>query len=172
MLVEHVLLVIFHHPFSQNGAAAAYDSGDALGGEWNILHQHSGVDGHIIHTLLRLLFDDFEHHAGREIFHAAHTSERFVNRHGANRDWRGVDDGLTNTRDVAAGGKIHHGIAAVLHRILELGKFLVDLRRHRGVPDVGVDFASAGHPYAHRLEVDVVDIGRNDHAPARHLRPD
>jgi hypothetical protein len=28
-----------------------------------MLAQHAGVDGHVIHTLLGLLFDDFEHQA-------------------------------------------------------------------------------------------------------------
>ena len=63
MLVEHVLLVVLHHPLGQNGAAAAHDAGDALGGQRNVLHQHAGVDGHVVHALLGLLFDHFQHHA-------------------------------------------------------------------------------------------------------------
>ena len=44
-----------------------------LGGQRNVLHQHAGVDGHVIHALLGLLFDDFEHHLAVEVFHAAHA---------------------------------------------------------------------------------------------------
>ena len=62
VLVEQVLLVILDHPFGQDRAAAADDAGDALGGERNVLHQHAGVDGHVIHALLGLLFDHFQHH--------------------------------------------------------------------------------------------------------------
>jgi len=32
------------------------------------LHQHAGVDGHVVHALLGLLFDDFEHHLLVEVF--------------------------------------------------------------------------------------------------------
>ena len=61
-LVEHVLLVVLHHPLGQDGAAAADDAGDALGGERDVLHQHAGVDGHVVHALLGLLLDHFQHH--------------------------------------------------------------------------------------------------------------
>jgi hypothetical protein len=63
-LVEEILLVVVGHPLRQNRAAAAYDSGDALRDHGHILNEHAGVDGHVIHALLRLLFDHFEHHAG------------------------------------------------------------------------------------------------------------
>ena len=33
--------------------------------ERNVLHQHAGVDGHVIDALLGLLFDDFEHERWR-----------------------------------------------------------------------------------------------------------
>ena len=82
-LVEHVLLVVLHHPLGQDGAAAADDAGDAAGGERNVLHQHAGVDGHIVHALLGLLFDHFEHHLAGQVLHAAHARERFVDGHGA-----------------------------------------------------------------------------------------
>jgi hypothetical protein len=45
----------------EDGAAAADDSGDALGNHRQILDQHAGVDGHVVDALRGLLFDDFEH---------------------------------------------------------------------------------------------------------------
>jgi hypothetical protein len=71
--------------------------------------------------------------------------------------------------DVAAGGKIHHGVGAELHRVLQLVELFVDIRRGGGVADVGVDLALRRHADAHRLQVRVVDVGGDDHAPARHF---
>ena len=60
-LVQEVLLVVLHHPLGQDRAAAADDAGDALRGQRDVLDQHAGVDGHVIHALLGLLLDHFEH---------------------------------------------------------------------------------------------------------------
>ena len=54
-------------------------------GQRNVLHQHAGVDGHVIHALLGLLLDHFQHHVDVQVFHAAHARQRFVDRHGADR---------------------------------------------------------------------------------------
>ncbi len=87
VLVQEILLVILHHPLGQNRAAAADDAGDALGGERNVLHQHAGVDGHVIHALLGLLLDHFQHHVDVQVFHAANAPQRFIDRHRARSGW-------------------------------------------------------------------------------------
>ena len=76
---------------------------------------------------------------------------------------------LRMARNVAAGGEIHHRIGAVLHRVAQLLEFLVDVGGDGGIADVGVDLALGGDADAHRLQVGVVDVGRNDHAAARHF---
>ncbi len=68
--------------------------------------------------------------------------------------------------------QIHHSIGAVLHRIAQLLKFFFDIRSGGGVADVRVDLAARCHPDAHRLEVGVPDVGRNDHPAARHFVAD
>ncbi len=118
VLVEQILPVILHHPLGQNRAAAAHDAGNALRRQRHVLHQHAGVDRHVIHALLGLLFDHFQHHVDVEIFHAPHARERFIDRHRADRHGRMRDDGLADLRDIAAGRKIHHGIGAELHRVV------------------------------------------------------
>ena len=128
-LVEHVLLVVLDHPFGQNGAAAAHDSGDAPGGQRNVLHQHARVDGHIVHALLGLLLDHFQHHLPAEIFHAPHARQRLIDRHRPDGHRRSADDGLADGRDVAAGRKVHHRIGAIFHRIAQLLQFVVDIRQ-------------------------------------------
>ncbi len=79
-----------------------------FGGQRNVLHQHAGVDGHVIDALLGLLLDHFEHHVDVQVFHPPHARQRFINRHRADRHRRFVDDGFADARDVAAGRKIHH----------------------------------------------------------------
>ena len=51
-------------------AAAADDAGDAPGGHRDVLHQRTGVDGHVIDALLGLLLNDFQQHLPAEVFHA------------------------------------------------------------------------------------------------------
>src|SRR5882762_8026213 len=138
-LVEHILLVVFHHPFGQDGSTAADDSGNALGGERYVLHQDAAMDGHVVNALLGLFLDDLEHDGCGEVLHATHARERFINRHSANGNWRGVDDGLPYPRNVAAGGQIHHRVGSVLDGVLEFLELPIDVRRDGGVADVGVD---------------------------------
>ena len=56
--------MVMSHPLGKNRAAAADDSGDALRNHGHILNEHARVNGHVIHALLRLLFDHLQHHAG------------------------------------------------------------------------------------------------------------
>ena len=103
----------------------------------------------------------------RQIFGALHARERFVNRHGADRHRRGVDDRLANGGDVAAGRKVHHRVRAVVHRVVQLFQLFVDVRGGRGIADVRVDLAVERDADAHGLEVAMVDVGGNDGAAAR-----
>ena len=164
--------MVLHHPLGQDGAAAADDAGDAARGQRDVLHQHAGVNGHVVDALLGLFLDDFEHQRGAEILEAAHAGECFVNGHGSDGHGRVVDDGLADARDVAAGGEIHDRIGAVLHRVAQLFEFLIDVGGDRGVADVGVDFALGGDPDGHGFEVGVAEVGGDDHAAARHLGAD
>ena len=165
--VEKVLLVVVRHPLGQNRAAAAYDAGDALGNHRQILDQYAGVDGHVVHALLGLFLDDFEHHVGVQVFDALHARNRFIDRHGADRHGRMAQDGFANLVNVAAGGEIHHGIGAIVNGRVQLLQFLIDVRGDGGVADVRVDLAERGDADRHRLEFGMIDVGRDDHAPAR-----
>ncbi len=128
VLIEQILLVILHHPFSQDRPAAAYDPGDPFGCQRNVLHQHAGVNGHVIDALLGLLLDDFEHHVDVQIFNPADAGKSFVYRHRPDRHWRILDDLLADERDVAPGRQVHHGISAELDGVPQLLQFLIDIR--------------------------------------------
>ena len=164
-LVEEVLLVVVRHPLRQDRAAAADDAGDALGDQRQVLDQHAGVDGHVVHALLGLLLDDFEHDVGVEVFDALHARDRLVDRHRADRHRRVPQNGFADFVDVAAGREVHHRVGAVVHRGVQLLQLLIDVAGDRRVADVGVDLALRGHADAHRLQLGMVDVGRDDHAP-------
>ncbi len=154
------------HPLRQNRPAAADDAGDALRNHGQILNEHAGMDGHVVHALLRLLFDHFQHHVLVEVFNPLDPRNGFVNRHRADGHGRVPQNGLANLMDVAAGGEVHHGVGAEVHRSVQLLEFFLDVRGHRRIADVGIDLAQRGHPDAHGLQFGMIDIGGNNHPPA------
>ena len=172
VLVEEVLPVVVGHPLRQDGAAPADDSGDAAGHHGHILDQHAGVHGEVVHTLLGLLLDDLEIHIDVQVLEPLHAVQRLIDRHRADGHRRVAQDGLANLRDVAAGREIHHRIGAEADRGMKLGEFLVDVRGHGGVADIGVDLAAGRDADRHRLELGMVDIRRDDEAAGGDLGAD
>ena len=119
--VERVLTVVVQHPLSKDAAAAADDAGDAA------LHLEgaqsaASVDGLIVDALLTVLLDDVEEVVLIELLdRSVDALKRLINRHGANRHGGCTDDRGAHLIEVdAAGGKVHHGVGAILHRQLEL----------------------------------------------------
>ena len=72
--------------------------------------------------------------------------------------------------DVLAGREIHHRVGAPENRPAQLLDFFLDRRAHGRVPDVGVDLHQEIAADDHRLELGVIDVGRDDRAAARHFR--
>ena len=135
--------------------------------------QHAGMNGEVVHALLALLDERVAVDLpGQILGPAAHLLERLVDRHGADRHRGVADDPLAGLVDVLAGGEVHHRVGAPQRRPLQLLDLVLDRRPHRGVADVGVDLHQEVAADDHRLELQVVDVGRDDRAAARHLRPD
>ncbi len=124
------------------------------------------MNRHVIHALRSLLFDYFEHHLGIQVFNPFHARNRFVNGHGADGNGRIAQNGFANFVNIAAGGKIHHRVSAIVHGGVQLFQFFFNFRRDGRVADVGVDLAQRRHTDRHRLELRMVDIGGNNHAAA------
>ena len=95
--------------------------------------------------------------------------EHLVNRHRADRQGRPLEDRCADAVDVASGRQIHDGVGSVLHGDLELAELALGVARHRAVPDVRVHLAAERDPDAHRLEVRVVHVGRDDQPPPSHF---
>ena len=154
------------HPLRKNRATAAHDTGDALRNHGHVSNEHAGVNGHVIHALLRLLFDHLEHDAGREIFDALDARDRFVNRNRADGDGRMPDDGFANGMDIAAGREVHHRVGAVVHGSVQFFELFLYVRGDGGIADVGVDLAQRRYADRHGLQFGMVDVRGNDHAAA------
>src|SRR5690606_10549027 len=88
----------------------------------------------------------------------------FIDGHGADGDRAALDVRDANFVEIATGGKVHHGVGAEVHGGVQFFELAFDVAGHRRVTDVGVDFGLGVDANRHRLEVDVVDIGRDDHA--------
>ena len=95
-LVEEIFPLVGGHPSGHERAAAADDAGDAVADERQEFAHDAGVNGHVVHALLGLFLDHFQHDIGGEIFGALDAGEGFVDGHGADGNGRSVDDGATD----------------------------------------------------------------------------
>src|SRR5690348_7804429 len=172
MFVEEILFLVMAHPNGKKRAAAADDSRDAIAHHGEEFAKHAGVDGHVIHALLGLLFDDFEHDINREIFSAAHARDGFIDRHGADRDGRSLDDSATDFGNVAARGEIHRSVRSVMDGSMELFELFVNVGSGGRIANVRIDFAFEGDADAHRFEVAMMDVGGDDGAAASDFAAD
>ena len=169
-LVEEALLVMGEAPLGHDRAAARDDAGDAVGGERHERQAHAGVDGEIVDALLALLDQRVLVDLPRQLDGVAVAFlQRLVDRHRADGHRRVADDPFARRVDVAAGGEIHHRVGAPADRPHHLLHLLLDRGGDGGVADVGVDLHQEVAADDHRLQLAVVDVGRNDGAPAGDL---
>ena len=168
--VGEVLLVVRQAPLRQDRSAARHDAGHAARRHRDVAQQHAGVDGEVVDALLGLLDERVAIDLpGQILGPAADLLERLVDRHGADRHRRVAEDPLARLVDVLAGRQIHHRVGAPQRRPAQLVDFLVDRRAHGRVADVGVDLHREVAADDHRLELGMVDVGRDDRAAARDL---
>ncbi len=171
--VGEVLLVMRQAPLRHDRPAARDDAGDAPRGHRDVAEQHAGVDGEVVDALLALLDERVAVDLPRQILRtAADLLERLIDRHRADRHRRVADDPLARLVDVLAGRQIHHRVGAPQRRPAQLLDFFLDRRRHGGVADVGVDLHQEVAADDHRLELEVIDVRRDDGAAARHFVAD
>ncbi len=167
MGVEEIFLVMGEAPLGEDAAAARDDAGGAPRGEGNEPQQDAGVDGEIIDALLRLLDERVAKNLpGQFLGAAVHFFERLVNRDGADGHGRIAEDPLAGGVDVLAGGEVHHGVGAPFCGPAHFFHLLLDARRDGGVADVRVDLHQEIAADDHRLGFGMVDVRRDDGAPA------
>ena len=167
--VPGILLMMGQHPAPHERPAPAHDAGDALRRHRQIFLQDAGVDGHVIDALLGLMLDHVEHHPRRDVSGVLHVLDHLIDRYGADRHRRRVDDRLADGIDFAAGGEIHDGVGAEMHGGVQLLQFVLRGAGDSGVADVGVDLAQRRDADAHWLQpfCQMIDVGGDNHAAAR-----
>src|SRR5262249_41424846 len=153
-----------------DGAATAHDAGDAPCGERDVLQTHAGVDGEIVDTLLALFNERVAEDLPVQLVRiAADFFEGLIDRDRADRNRRVANDPLGDVVDVAAGGEVHDRVCAPADGPDHLLDFLFDGGGDRAVADVGVDLHQEVTADDDRLQLRVVDVGRDDGAAARDL---
>ena len=138
-----------------------------------MLEQDAAVDREIIDPLLGLPLAHIEKMPRPHLLDlAAEFLEHLINGHGADRDWRGVDDRLADAVDVAAGREVHHRVGPEMDGRMQLFQLFVDVARDGRVADVGVDLGERGDPDGHRLELflQMDFVGGDHHPPAADFR--
>ena len=160
-------------PLGHDRATAGDDAGDATGGQRDVGQADAGVDGEVVDTLLGLFDEGVAEDLPGEVFGAAvDLLEGLVDRHGADRHGAVAEDPLAGLVDVLARGEIHERVASPLDGPAHLLDLLLDGGRDGRVADVGVDLHQEVAADDHRLELGVIDIGRNDGAAAGDLGAD
>ena len=139
----------------------------------HVAQQHAGVDGEVVDALLALLDERVAVDLPRQILGpAADLLERLIDRHGADRHRGVADDPLARLVNVPAGRQVHHRVGAPQRGPAQLLDLFLDRRRDGRVADVRVDLHQEVAADDHRLELEVVDVGRDDGAAAGDLVAD
>src|SRR5690606_38272115 len=120
---------------------------------------HAGVDGEVVHPLLRL-FDQgvAEDLPGQVLGNAADLFQRLIDRHGADRHGAVADDPFAGVVDVAAGAEVHHRVRAPADGPDHLVDLVGDIAGDGRIADVGVDLDQEVAADRHRLGFRVVDV--------------
>ncbi len=125
------------------------------------------MDGEVVHALLGLLDQGVAEQLPGQVFgDAIDLLQRLVDRHRADRHRRVADDPLAGFVNVLAGGQVHHRIRAPADAPGQLGHFFLDGGTQCRVADVAVDLHQEVAADDHRLQLGVVDVGRDDGATA------
>jgi hypothetical protein len=98
--------------------------------------------------------------------------ERLVDRDGPDRHAGRLQDRDARLVDALAGRQVHDGVRAPVLGQAQLVDLLRQRRRRRRAADVGVDLHPRLQPDRHRVQRLVVDVGGDDHPPARDLGAD
>jgi hypothetical protein len=166
-LVHEVLAAVMEHPLREQRSAARDDPDQPVLHERQVLAQHAGVDREVVDALARLVLERVEHGALVELLDPAAHDHR-VDRHGADRNARVLDDRIARGVEVAARGEIHHRVGAPALGPVELLDLLVGAARYGRRAHVRVDLGGARSADRHRVEpVREVHLVRGDHHAAR-----
>ena len=131
------------------------------------------MDGEVVDTLLRLLDEGIAIDLPAEVVGlAVDLLQCLVEGDGTDGYGAIADDPLARLVDVTPSGEIHHGVGAPAGSPYGLLHLLGDAAGDGRVADIGIDFTEKVAPDDHRLELRVIDVGRDDGAPSGDLFAD
>ncbi len=126
------------------------------------------MEGHEIHSLLRLAFDDIEKilcpHPGKSAPLSGRFNGRLIDRNRSYRDGRMTNDLLSDGINVSACAQIHHGVGPCLNGYLQFFQFFFKVDMVGGGPEIGIDFDPEPFANPHGLDSLMIPIGRYDDA--------
>jgi hypothetical protein len=119
--VKRILLVVIKHPLGQDAAAPAHDAGEATLHLRQVFDQQTRVNGLVVNALLAVLLDDVQEVVfGEPLDRAVHALQSLIDRHGANRNRRSLNNGRAYLIKIdPSRGEIHDRISAVSDRQLQ-----------------------------------------------------
>ncbi len=128
---------------------------------------------HEIHALLSLFGYDAQQEIDIELRHVAllfGARQSFVDRHGAERRRRGLQQPLPDNGQFRPHAQIHDEIGACVQRYPQLAQFPALARLGRRTTDVGVHLGAEQASHAHRVGASMEGVKRYNRVPARHRR--
>jgi len=168
MRIQEILLMMGQAPLCEDRSASADDSRPPAHGQRNVSKQNAGMDREVIDSLLRLLDQRIPIHFPREsLGPATRFLERLVNGNRSDRHGRVSKNPFARFVNVAACGKIHHGVRAPRDAPAHFLDFVFNGAGDRAVADVRIDLHQEVPSDDHRLGFRMVDVRRNDRASAR-----
>ena len=167
--VEEVLLVVRQAPLRHDRAAARHDAGHAPRRQRDVAQQHAGVDGEVVHPLLGLLDERVAVDLPGQVLRAGRPPSRAPGRsarcRSAPAELRRIHSRvswmfLPVERSITVSAP-----QSVAQRSFSTSSSIDE--DDRRVADVGVDLHEEVAADDHRLELGMVDVGRDDRAAAR-----
>src|SRR5690606_9204981 len=139
----------------------------------HVAQQYTGVDGEIVHALLGLLDQGIAEDLPVQILgYSTDLFQRLVDGHSTYRHRRVADDPLPGLVDIPAGGQVHDGVGAPAGGPGHLLHLLLDGGTQRRVADIAVDLHQEIAADDHRLQLRVIDVGRQNGTPPGDLLAD
>ena len=131
------------------------------------------MNGEVIHALLGLLDQSVTEQFPAEFFGLAiYFFQCLINRYSADGYRTVANDPFAGFVNVLTGGQIHDGIRTPANAPGHLVHFFLDRRGDGRITQVAINLHQEIAADDHRFQLRVIDVGRNDGAPAGNFLPD
>mmetsp|Transcript_19197 Transcript_19197/g.27998 ORF Transcript_19197/g.27998 Transcript_19197/m.27998 type:complete len:333 (-) Transcript_19197:631-1629(-) len=173
MLVGKVFLVVEDVPLGMDGSTTGDDTSLTIDGHRYVTEKESGVDGKVVHSLLRLLNESLSEDLPIQVFgDSIDLLKSLVNGNGSNGDGRIPHDPLTRLDNVLTSTQIHESIGTPEGTPLQFLNLLLDRGRNGRVSNIGINLDLEHTSNDLRLELLMKLVAANDGTAPGNFRPD